>query len=230
MKSRLISLLLIFTLSLSGCGGGDTASQNAPEEADSPVAEASGETNPPIDETPEGESSEEEADNLSDLEALGDVEVEKQLFDVTLTIPADYVEATTQEELDEAAKEHGYQAKLNEDGSATYTMTKKQHKEMMEELTASMQEELDDMIESETYPSITNVEANSDFTEFTVTTKNEKLDMTETFSVITFYMYGGMYSIFNGTEIDNIHVDFVNADSGEVISSHDSKYMGKTDE
>lgn len=33
------------------------------------------------------------------------------------------------------------------------------------------------------------------------------------------------YHIFNGTTVDNIHVDYVNADSGEIISSADSKDM-----
>lgn len=219
MKNRLISLLLISVLSLSGCGGTNTSETNTPTEENEPAAETS-----------ENESSEENTDDLSELDALGDVEVEKQLFDVTLTIPADYVEATTQEELDEAVKEHGYTAKLNDDGSATYTMTKKQHKEMMDELTSSMQTELDSMAGSESYPNITSVTANSDFTEFTVTTKNTEIDLAESFSVMAFYMYGGMYSIFNGTDVDNIHVDFVNADSGEIISSSDSRDLTDTEE
>lgn len=219
MKNRLISLLLIFVLSLSGCGGTNTSETNTPAEANEPATE-----------TPENESSKENTDDLSELDALGDVEVEKQLFDVTLTIPADYVEATTQEELDETVKKHGYTAKLNDDGSATYTMTKKQHKEMMDELTSSMQAELDSMAGSENYPNITSVTANSDFTEFTVTTQNTELDMAESFSVMAFYMYGSMYSIFNGTDVDNIHVDFVNADSGEIISSSDSRNLTETEE
>ena len=66
---------------------------------------------------------------------------------------------------------------------------------------------------------------NFSITEFTVTTKSSALDMNESFSTMAFYMYGGMYNIFNGTEVDNIHVDFVNADSGEIISSSDSKNL-----
>ena len=42
---------------------------------------------------------------------------------------------------------------------------------------------------------------------------------------MSFYMFGGLYHIFNGTTVDNIHVDYVNADSGEVISSADSSDM-----
>ncbi len=219
MKKKLITLLLVSALTVSGCGDSDTPAANAPAETEAPAAE-----------TPENESSEADSENISELDSLGDVEVEQQLFDVTITIPADYVESTTQEELDEAVKEHGYKATLNEDGSATYVMTKSQHKEMMDELTSSMQESLDSMAGSEEYPNITSVTANSDFTEFTVTTTNSKPDLTESFSVMAFYMYGGMYNIFNGTEVDNIHVDFVNADSGEVISSSDSSSLGESEE
>lgn len=219
MKKKLITLLLVSVLTLSGCGGSDTPAANTPAGTEAPAAE-----------TPENESSEADSEDISELDSLGDLEVEQQLFDVTITIPADYVESTTQEELDEAVKEHGYKATLNEDGSATYVMTKSQHKEMMKELTSSMQESLDGMAGSEEYPNITSVTANSDFTEFTVTTKNSEPDLAESFSVMAFYMYGGMYNIFNGTEVDNIHVDFVNADSGEVISSSDSSSLGESEE
>lgn len=219
MRKKLISLLLISTFIFSGCDGSNaSAADNTPASSDAPAAE-----------TPADESEETSTDDLSDLDALGDVEVEKELFDVTLTIPADYVEATTQEELDEAAKEYGYTAILNEDGSATYTMSKSQHKKMMEDFTSNIQESLDKMVGSEEYPNITSVTANSDFTTFTVTTKNEEPDLAESFSIMAFYMYGGMYNIFNGTEVDNIHVDFVNADSGEIISSSDSNNMEQSE-
>ena len=45
---------------------------------------------------------------------------------------------------------------------------------------------------------------------------------------MAFYMYGGMYNSFNGTEIDNVHVDFINEASGEVIDSFDSKNWGES--
>ena len=39
-----------------------------------------------------------------------------------------------------------------------------------------------------------------------------------------------MYGIFAGEEADNVHVDFVNADSGEIISSANSEDMGSDSE
>ena len=67
------------------------------------------------------------------LDAVGDIEVEKELFDVTVTVPADYVGDATQEELSKEAEANGYKIVLNDDGSATYTMSKSQHKKMMDE-------------------------------------------------------------------------------------------------
>lgn len=162
------------------------------------------------------------------LEAISDVNVEKGLFNVELDIPADFMGEKTQEELDESSKEKGYKSiTLHDDGSATYVMTKQQHKQMMEELNASIDSALEDMIGSEDYPNLINIKANGNYTEFEITTKSTDLSLAESFSTLAFYMYGGTYNIFNGTSVDNISVKFINADSGDIISTSNSKDMGK---
>lgn len=168
------------------------------------------------------------AETNNDLEAVEKVDVEKGLFNVELTIPANFVGEQTQEELNKMCEEKGYNSiTLNDDGSATYVLTKQQHKEMMEELKNTINSSMSEMVDSEDYPNYTNVTANEDFTEFEITTKSSELAMAETFSVLAFYMYGGMYNVFNGTDIDNITVKFINADTGEVISTTNSKDMEK---
>lgn len=210
MKKKIVMLLLICTLAFSGCG-----SSNAPVSTDS---------------SSENTESSTEGD-FSDLEAIGDVEVDENLLTVELTIPAEYVGDTTQEELDATAAEEGFKSiTLNEDGSATYLMSKKQHREMMEEMAANINASLSEMIGSENYPNITDITTNSDFTEFTVTTTSSELSLSESFSVMAYYMYGGMYNIFNGTPVENVHVDFVNADSGEIMNSADSSDLGDTEQ
>lgn len=160
---------------------------------------------------------------LSGLESLGDVEIEKNLFSVELTIPEDYVGETTQEELDKMCKENGYKSIiLNADGSATYTMTKTQHKKMLEEISDSIDASLSELVASEEYPNFTEISANENYTKFTIKTTSTELDMSESFSILIFYTYGGMYNIFKGETVENIHIDFVNANSGEIISSSDS--------
>ena len=157
-----------------------------------------------------------------------EIEVDENLLTVELTVPADFVGETTQEELNQTAEQEGIKSiTLNEDGSATYVMTKKKHKEMMKEIKSGIDEELSALVGSEDYPNFTKVEANKDYTSFTITTTSTELDFAESFSVLNFYIQGGLYNAFNGTPADNIHVDFVNADSGEIISSSDSADMAE---
>lgn len=207
MKKRIVATMLILSMALSGCGSSgsaDTATTSTQKVEDTSSTE----------------------DAFSELDALGDVEVDKNIFDVTITVPADYVGDVTQEELDAQAKESDiHSITLNEDGSAIYVMSKSQHKQMMKDLADNCNASLSDMVGSDDYPNITDIKANSDFTNFTVTTTSTDLDLAESMSIIVFYMYGGMYAIFNGSDVDNIHVDFVNADSGEIISSADSSDM-----
>lgn len=145
-----------------------------------------------------------------------------------VTIPPMFVGETTQEALNALAEEKGYEAiTLNEDGSATYKMTAAQHKAMLSEMTKSMDETLAEMPKSEAFPNVVSIEANDDYTDFKIVTTNEELDITERFSVMMFYSYGGMYSAFKGEEVDNIHVSFINEASGEVIEERNSKDMGQ---
>ncbi len=220
MQKRIISLVLMMALSISGiCGCGNKAEEVAPaaEQVENTAAEE--------------ETENESESDFSELEAIGDVDVDKGLFNVTLNVPKDFIGETTQEELDKTAKEKGYKsATLNDDGSVTYVITKEQHKEMLEAVKKSIDESLAEMIGSEEYPNVTNVTANSDYTSFTITTKNAEPDFSESLAVISLYMFGGMYGVFSGERVDNVHVDFVNDASGDVISSSDSKNMGSDDE
>ena len=43
-------------------------------------------------------------------------------------------------------------------------------------------------------------------------------------------MYGGMYNIFNGTEVENIAVDFINESTGQIINSANSRDMGEKEQ
>ena len=154
----------------------------------------------------------------------------KGLFDVTINVPAEFIGDSTQEDLDKTAAEYGFKITLNDDGSATYVMTKSQHEKLMKEYADNLNASLAEMVGSEDYPNITDIKANSDFTSFTITTKNTEPDMAESMSTISLYMMAGVYNIFNGTPVENVHIDFVNADTGEVISSSDSADSGSDSE
>ncbi|MCI8401598.1 MAG: hypothetical protein HFI38_05800 [Lachnospiraceae bacterium] len=218
MTKKFFALFIITAILLSACG--DTAqstenTQAAPQTTS--TTEALNETEHqtvPTAEPPEATSSD------------GSIDVEQGLLNVELTIPKDLVGEATQEDLDAVCAEYGFKSIiLNEDGSATYTMSKQQHQELLEEYRAQTNASLAEMVGSEDYPTFTDIKSNDDFTEFTVTTTSTELDMQESFSVIQFYLYGGLYAAFNGTPDSDISVTFINADSGKVIKTANSSEM-----
>lgn len=212
-KSKLFTtaILILTTILVAGCSKktGNVSTTSETSNSESSIAGSEDETK----------------DNL---EAMGGVEVEKGLFNVELTIPAQFVGEQTQEELNELSKEKGYKSiTLNDDGSAKYILTKQQHKDMMAELNTNINTSLSEMIGSEDYPNYTDITANENYTEFVITTKSTELSMTENFSALGLYMYGGMYNIFNGTPVDNVSVKFINTDTGAEITTMNSKNMGQ---
>ncbi|WP_031550546.1 hypothetical protein [Oribacterium sp. FC2011] len=220
MKKRALAIILTFAICLSALSACGSQVEEAKSEAlKSTTAETEKSSESETEETTVASD-----DGMKELEVLGEVNVDKGLFNVTLNIPKDFVGEATQKELDELAKEKGYKSiTLNSDGSATYVMNKAQHEELLSGIRDSINSSLQEMVGSEEYPNITKIEANDDFTSFTVTTKNQEPDFSESFGILALYMYGGMYGVFSGNAPDNVHVDFVNADSGEVVSSSDSR-------
>lgn len=200
MKKKLLTILLLGTL-LTSCGSVDSSKET----------------------TTTNDTAEVQEDN-SELKSV------KKDDNIELLIPSDFVDATTQEELDNIVKEKGFvSATLNPDGSANYVLTKSKHKELMKEVTEELNTSLNEMINSEECPNITDIKTNSDFTNFSITTVSTELSLEETFSVMLFYTCGGMYNTFNGTPVDNVHVDFINADSGDIIDSFNSADMANTE-
>ena len=181
-------------------------------------------------ETPETSDTVTESSESSDLEAIsaiGDIEVDEGLFNVEMTVPKDLVGEKTQEELDKLRDENGYKSvTLNSDGSVTYVMTKKQHNELMEETKKAIDEGLNEIATSEDYPNIVAIEPNKDYTKFKVTTKTNELSLTDSFTALAFYMYGGMYNIYNGTPVDNVEIEWIDESTGEVYLTSNSKDMG----
>lgn len=212
MKRFLICVLCAtFLLSFTACG--DTSNNS--------------ETGAPTDSV--NNESDNEVENYSEPSQGGSIDVDKNLFDVEITIPADFIgEDATQESLEESiADNEGIKSVvLNADGSATYTMTKAAHAELLDSIKASIDEGLTDMVNDTDY-SFTAIEHNGNYTEFTVKTDAEEVGMADSFSVLTFYMYGGMYAAFSGNTVDNIQVNFVNSSSGEIIETANSSEMSE---
>lgn len=143
---------------------------------------------------------------------------------VEFTIPKDFVDdPATQEELDTTVNETDgiLSATLNADGSVTFVVTEAYHEKAMQETKQSFEAAFEDMIGSGDFPAVTAIHASDDFTKFTVSLSTDTVGIEESALVLSLYMYGGMYNIFNGTPVDNVSVQFVNP-SGVVIQEANS--------
>ncbi|MBE5825253.1 MAG: hypothetical protein E7307_01315 [Butyrivibrio sp.] len=212
MSKRVVaSLLVVLMILVCACGKNNTVSED-----DNKSTALS-----------DDKSAAEDVKSSNEEEKTQSIEVDENLLTVEITVPSSFIGETTQEDIDKSVKENGYvSGTLNSDGSVTYKMTKTQHKELVAKIKETIDTQMSEMVGSEDYPNIVSVEANDDYTNFTITTKSTELGLMESMSTLAFYMYGGMYNAFAGNKVDNIHVDFVNEASGQVIQSADSKNMG----
>lgn len=210
---RVLAMILMFCMvfSLAACGSG-AAGANEKEPKQNGGEQISEEDT--IDDSA-----------WDELTTIGQVETVNGLLTVSITFSADFAgEDVTQEALDAAAGEHYISAKLNEDGSVTYKMTKKQHKAMLDDILGGIEESLQDLVDDEMY-SFAEIKHNKNYTQFDVTIDGEELGFADSFAVLAFYTYGGIYGIFSGKTPENIVVNFYNA-NGELINTAESSSLG----
>ncbi len=195
MRKLTAAIVLAFAITVVGCGNSDNVTEDASEVSTSEIATA--------------------ADTEYAVEAQEDT--------VTITIPSQYESISTQEEADEIAEKNGYEsAVLEEDGSLTIVMTSSVHDDLMNQFVRVARGGMDELIGSQQYPNITDIIVNEDYSIFTVTTESEIISEDENYSGMELVMYGMLYHIYSGNDVDNIHVDYVNATSGEIIDTLDS--------
>lgn len=199
MKKKLFSSMLAaaMILSLASCGGSSSDSSSAP--ASSTASSASSTQN-----------------------NGGSISVDEGIFYVDVTLPSGMFEGEdmTAFDGDTWAKERGYKsAVLNDDGSVTVTMTKDDHKAMVDALGESYDSTLQEMVGSEDYPFITGIERSSNFEEVNI--KVNKAAHSQAFldlSPLVAGLSGCYYQAVAGIDI-NVTVNTVDDTTGEVISS-----------
>ena len=122
-------------------------------------------------------------------------------------------------------EENGFiDANLNEDGSVTFVMLESVQKKYLEDLKAAIRESCGELINE--MEAISAIEYNDDVTSFTITTSSERVTLVEAALALGLLTSSGMYHVFSGAEVDNIHIEYVNVENGEVIHSIDSKDLG----
>ncbi|MFC0561336.1 hypothetical protein [Halalkalibacter alkalisediminis] len=200
-KAITLMMLALFFAMISGCG--------EPEAMDEVVTEEEVEPAP----VEEGEVVDEDQS----------VDVDKGLLNVVITIPPSMIEGQDLEQLIADAEEAGVrEATENEDGSLTYEMSRATHNEMMKEMEERINENLEEIKESEDYPSIQDVTAHNSYSEFTLVVDQEAFENSlDGFAALGLAMTGMYYQLFNGDDPDHIKVTvhFENAETGEVFDT-----------
>ena len=208
-----IIYLLMFVIMLTGCGIANSENSASSEKK---------ETTAKIESE---EIKEIESENIdeSEVEETGKIEVDDGLLTVEIEIPKNMAGDMTQEAADALVEEKGFlSVTLNDDGSITYKMTKKRHKELLSEMKNELTD-FSDYIGTEGYENVTDISANDDLTEFVVSTRSKELNADESFLSMYLFVEGGMYSVFSGNELENIKVIYVNPDTKEIIKEVNSK-------
>ena len=165
---------------------------------------------------------EEKKETTNNKEEQG-IEVDKNLLNVELTLPADFFDGQTPEEIEASAKEQGVkEVKINEDGTVYYKMSKSDHKKMMNKLETSIKESMEEIVTSGDTPSFKEIKYNKDFTEFDVTVDREAFENSmDGFMNFTFAMSGSFYNAFEGEDMHDfkITVNMIDAETKEVFDT-----------
>ena len=200
-----ILLVLIMFISFTGCSSKSDDSGDANVSASPKASEDSLQN------------------DLDELSKIGEVEVKDGILTVSITLPSSFLGDVTQEDLDNEAGTSYVSAKLNDDGSVTMKLTKAQYEEMMREIIEEVDSSINELKDDENC-NITDIKHNDDYSVFDVTLSTSEVGLYDAFSVIGFYMYGGIYAAFAGNTVDKIVVNFYDPD-GNLITTSDSSEL-----
>lgn len=151
------------------------------------------------------------------------VEVDKGLLNVEVTLPASFFEDTTEEEIKATGEEQGFkEATLNEDGSVTYKMTKAKHDELMDEMKKQVASTVEEIVNSEDYPSIQEISYNQDFSEFDLTVNKEEFENSLSgIGILGIALSSLYYGAFEGRKEEDLKATFnlIDTDTNEVYDT-----------
>ncbi len=210
-KHYLLGIAMIMVIIVVGCSNNDVN-----DELNGNVEETSV-NNEDNSEMVEEETIGNESDN-------GSIGVEKNLFDVEITLPASLIEGEDPEEMIAGAEEEGIgEVFVNDDGSVTYSMSKSKHNEMMQGMEKDIQETIEETKNSEDFLSISDIKSNGSFSEFTIVVDQKSYENSfDGFAAFGLAMSGMFYQLFEGADPDSfeviIHIE--NEETGEVFQTN----------
>ncbi|KZE72642.1 hypothetical protein AV654_33285 [Paenibacillus elgii] len=196
-RKNTVPLLVVAAIVFSGCG-------NAAPKEDTPKQAAQEKT-----------AENKEAEKKS-------IEVQENLLSVEITIPASLVGKNIDNAVENAKKKGVSDVKKNDDGSLTYKMSKRKHKEMLDEMKAEIVKQVDEVKDGTTFKSVKNVEYNNDLTEFTITVDEKAFSKSmDGMAGMGLGLTSRFYQIMSGVKPgeDKAVIQYKDSDSGKVIKT-----------
>ena len=223
----IISISMI--LMLASCAGNSNGNAGSQANAVTSSNNKTSESKPSETASTTNEDDAIDDEEWDSLKTIGKIQTENGVFTASITLPKDFVgDEITQADIDAKAGDTYISGKLNEDGSVTYKMTKKQHKAMLNSIVSDLESSFEKMVQSEDY-SFTSIKHNKDFTQFDVTVSTDELGFADSIATMMFYMAGGVYGIFSGKQSEKVIVNYYNA-SGKLINTADSSKLGESED
>ena len=226
---RRLAAAALAAVIMTGCAAAGTAANGSSSAAESAAAGETGEagTDSPeaasdagdASEAGQGKTSSGAAQDAGSADAAGSAAADEE-EKVTVVIPTVYEDVKTQEEADEICRRNGYEsAVLEEDGSLTIVMSRSVYDEMIRQYKESVDKGIAEITAGDS--SIVKIEYNEDYSEFTVTVSEDELGIIERQAADELVMYGTLYHVYTGNDVDHITVNYVNG-SGETVETADS--------
>jgi len=226
---RRLAAAALAAVIMTGCAASGTAGNGSSSAAESAAAGETGEagTDSPeaasdagdASEAGRGKTSSGAAQDAGGADAAGSAAADEE-EKVTVVIPTVYEDVKTQEEADEICRRNGYEsAVLEEDGSLTIVISRSVYDEMIRQYKESVDKGIAEITAGDS--SIVKIEYNEDYSEFTVTVSEDELGIIERQAADELVMYGTLYHVYTGNDVDHITVNYVNG-SGETVETADS--------
>lgn len=140
--------------------------------------------------------------------------------DVTITVPNYGFE----EDDDTSSVPEAKEAVVNEDGSTTYTLTKKQQKEWKKAVKSNFDDYIKDILDDDTnYPNVEDITYNNDMTEFEIDLATTNIAQSELFIGYIALFTAPVYQQVNGVEEKDVDYKVTVKDSStgeETVSTY----------
>ena len=169
-------------------------------------------------------------------ESGSQVEVDKGLLNVEITIGADMLETfdETAEEFKASLEENEEvdfkDVTINEDGSVTFKMSKSDHNKMMDEMLKSIDSSIAEITQNkEDYPNVIDITHDKDLLNWKIKMSSTEQNISESFLCFGLAIQSIFYHGFNGDKQADVVVDYVDED-GNVFDTWSSKALEEENE